>query len=250
MANAHDGRNAYRPRAGHAGLHVRRRSYLSVLDLTIGKIHSLWNYNPDNDDERGDDWHGENFSWFSRRRAVIPSLLDYDQSAATLDVGGRILRSVVRPYPAKTAGVPLRFEYEVNTGEFTFEWAVPETKADGPDQSISQPSVWNPPRTNHPQLSSNVTEIYVPWFLTDGSKVVVRGLGASDSYRYVAARQTLYITVDDMTPGKVYSINVSLAPRLRAVLPVNDVWTDFGGHIVSASVVVLALLAYLLTLML
>ncbi|KAJ2925710.1 hypothetical protein H1R20_g11384, partial [Candolleomyces eurysporus] len=78
---------------------------------------TLWNYNPDNTDLYGDDWNGENFSWFSRNRALPASLLGYEQDDATLDNGGRILSSVVRPYPAKTCGVPVRFEYEVTTGE-------------------------------------------------------------------------------------------------------------------------------------
>lgn len=159
----------------------------------------------------------------------------------------------MRPYPAKTAGVPLRFEYEVNTGDFVFQWVVPETKADatlGLDEPASRYSVFDPPRTGHPPLTSNVTEIYVPWFLVNGSKVVVQGLGPSDDYRYDAARQTLYVTVDDMTPGRTYSINVSLAPRLRAVFDVNDVWSDFGGRIVSVGVVVFALLAYFFAMLL
>ena len=81
----------------------------------------LWNYNPDNDDRAGDDWSGENFSWFSQKRALPSSWLDHTQTSPTLDNGGRILRAVVRPYPAKTAGIPLRFTYEINTSEFEFE---------------------------------------------------------------------------------------------------------------------------------
>ena len=89
----------------------------------------MWNYNPNNDDHTGDDWNGENFSWFSQKRALPPSWLDHSQTSPTLDNGGRILRAVVRPYAAKTAGIPLRCEYEINTGEFTYEWAVPHASS-------------------------------------------------------------------------------------------------------------------------
>ncbi|EKM57334.1 glycoside hydrolase family 5 protein [Phanerochaete carnosa HHB-10118-sp] len=92
---------------------------LRMFDAMMG--FTIWNYNPNSDDRKGDDWNGGNFTWFSQRRALPSSLLDCDRSSPTLDNGARILRSVVRPYLAKTAGIPLRFDYEVNTGEFTFK---------------------------------------------------------------------------------------------------------------------------------
>ena len=215
-----------------------------ILQHQSSKIaNSLWNYNPDNDDQRGDDWNGENFSWFSQRRALPSSLLDYEQTAPTLDNGGRILRSVVRPYPAKTAGIPLRFEYETNTGEFTFEWAIPGASHSLPERA----SVNNPPRSGHPPLTSNVTEIFVPSFTAHGSQVVVQGLGDSDSYEYDEARQTLYIRAGDSTPGRVYSIKVSLSPPLRPVFFVNDFWSDWGGTVSAVGIVFLAFWAVVLT---
>ena len=209
----------------------------------------MWNYNPDNDDTLGDDWNGENFSWFSKKRALMPSLLDFEQTAGTLDVGARIVRSVVRPYPAKTAGIPLKFNYEVNTGDFSFEWVIPGAKTDA-HPANGRPSVYRPPTTEHPPLTSNVTEIFVPWFIVNGSKIVVEGLGTEDEYQYIETRQTLYITAGDSTPGRVYKISVSLSPRLRPVFPLNDLWSDFGGHMAGAGVVVLAILAYILTIFL
>ena len=74
-----------------------------------------------------------------------------------------------------------------------------------------------------PELQSKETEIYYPSFLAHGSKINVRGLSASDHYDYDEARQTLYITVDDARPGKVYDISISLSPRLRAVFSINDI---------------------------
>ncbi|GJE93053.1 glycoside hydrolase family 5 protein [Phanerochaete sordida] len=206
---------------------------------------TLWNYNPDNDDRKGDDWNGENFSWFSQRRALPSSLLDLDQSSPTLDNGARILRSVVRPYPAKTAGIPLRFEYEVNTGAFTYEWAVPHARS-AVEHRAGRPSVHHPPLGGHPPLTSDTTEIFLPSFLAHGGKVAVAGLPPGAAAHYDEARQTLYVRTPGARPGAVHSIRVALEPRLRAVFDVNDFWSDWGGAVAAVAAVVLALLAWLL----
>ncbi|KAI0089638.1 glycoside hydrolase family 5 protein [Irpex rosettiformis] len=210
---------------------------------------TLWNYNPDNDDAGGDDWNGENFSWFSQKRALVSSLLYHHQTAPTLDNGGRILRSVVRPYAAKTAGIPLRFEYEVNTGDFSYSWMIPHDDKTGPGVA-GGPDTSTPPRTGHPELTSSVTEIFLPSYIAQGSKVVVQGLGKSDTSFYDESRQTLYITVEDNTPSKVYDISVVLSPRLRAVFEVNDLWGDFGAHIATGGTLIFAMLVYLISLFL
>ena len=204
----------------------------------------MWNYNPDNDDHSGDDWNGENFSWFSQKRALPSSWLDHSQAAPTLDNGGRILRAVVRPYPAKTAGVPLRFEYEINTGEFTYEWVVP---ADSAVDAPSRPSVSTPPRSGMPPLRTDRTEIFVPAQLTQGRTLDVRGLAPEDKWTHDEARQTLYVRAGDDTPGRVYSIRVSLSPRLRAVFFVNDFWSDWGGTVLGVVGVVMVIWAIILT---
>jgi hypothetical protein len=98
--------------------------YQSPTQSHTHTTHSLWNYNPDNDDVRGDNWNGENFSWFSRARAECSASLA--QTDARLDAGARILRAVVRPYAAKLAGVPLRSAFEANTGRFELDWANPK----------------------------------------------------------------------------------------------------------------------------
>lgn len=174
------------------------------------------------------------------------SLLYFHQTAPTLDNGGRILRSIVRPYAAKTAGIPLRFEYEVNTGDFSYSWVVPGDDARNGSAS-GGPSTARPPRVGHPPLTSSVTEIYLPSFLAHGSKILVHGLGKSDDYRYDESVQTLYISAGDNTPGKVYDISVVLSPRLRAVFEVNDIWSDFSGHIAAGGVMILAILVYILS---
>lgn len=197
---------------------------------------TLWNYNPYNDDEAGDDWNGENFSWFSRNRALPPSLLYYDQDAPSLDNGGRILSSIVRPYAAKTAGIPLRFNYEVNTGVFTYEWANPyanEAKSPSTSTTTKEKNLNNPPLTLHRPLLSRETEIFIPSQLTHGRNLTVRGLSQGDKYHYDERRQTLFIVTENMEPGRVHQVTVSVDPLPREVFFVNDLWTDFGGHIIS-----------------
>jgi hypothetical protein len=203
---------------------------------------SLWNYNPDNTDEAGDDWNGENFSWFSDTRARAkdrsglrappssskpslkttftkhpphPSLVR--QSDESLDEGGRILPSLVRPYPAKVAGIPLAFNYDLNDGKFSFVWRIPDSRVlpELDDEEVAEaveaitapriseledekqqgekdedvkvlkknakearaPSINNPPIDQHPRLTSRESEIYVPSLITRGRRLRVIGYG-------------------------------------------------------------------------
>ncbi|OJT05214.1 hypothetical protein TRAPUB_4039 [Trametes pubescens] len=206
---------------------------------------TLWNYNPDNDDHRGDDWNGENFSWFSQRRALPTPWLDHAQTSPTLDNGGRILRAVVRPYPAKTAGIPLRFEYEMNTGEFTYEWAIPNNDDAADASKAALASVRDPPRSSHPPLKTNKTEIFVPLQLVQGRKLLVHGLKREDAYAYDPEHQTLAILTHDNAPGTVHHVTVAVHPGPKPAFDVNDFWSDFGTQVAAAAVVVLSLLVVL-----
>ena len=200
------------------------------------RVRRLWNYNPENDDHTGDDWNGENFSWFSQKRALPSSWLDLAQTSPTLDNGGRVLRAVVRPYPAKTAGVPFAFEYELNTGTFTFEWAVPHPA--GGDVPASEPSVRTPPRVGMPPLTTGRTEIFVPAQLTQGRTLVVRGLGPDDRWVHDEARQTLVVVPAANAPGTVHRITVSVTPGLKETFALNDFWSDWSGHVFLGAAVV------------
>ena len=203
-------------------------------------FHRLWNYNPDNDDTHGDRWNGENFSWFSQRRSIPASLLNLAQTSATLDNGGRILEAIVRPFPAKIAGIPLKFRYEMNTGEFAFEWCNADPKSTSSSGEIS-----NPPLNRMTPLLARETEIFVPSLITNEREVVVEGLEASDSHRYDPTRQTLYIvTADCETPGKKHRVRVKVRPEVKAKFEVNDFWMDHGHGIVSVGVVVVAVLIF------
>ncbi|KAH7928854.1 glycoside hydrolase family 5 protein [Leucogyrophana mollusca] len=206
---------------------------------------TLWNYNPDNNDILGDDWNGENFSWFSSRRALPGSWLSHEQTSFTLDNGGRILTSIVRPYPAKTAGIPLRFDYEMNWGEFTYEWICPDSLPSA--VSGSSGTVSKPPHTGHPIITARETEIFVPSLITHGRKVVVDGLGPEDKYFHDETRQTLFIVTHDTSPGKRYKITFSVQPPLRSTFAVNTFWGDFGELVTSGSVVFLGILVFIIS---
>lgn len=111
-------------------------------------------------------------------------------------------------------------------------------------------SVNSPPEFGHPPLRSSTTEIFVPSFLATGSKIAVRGLGPSDKHRYDESVQTLFIVSGDQTPGRRIEITVSLSPALKPVFDVNDVWSDWGSHIIASGVVVLSTLVYIIMLVL
>ncbi|GLB44062.1 putative cellulase (glycosyl hydrolase family 5) [Lyophyllum shimeji] len=206
---------------------------------------TLWTYNPSNNDQIGNDWNGENFSWFSSKRALPPSLLYYDQDAPSLDNGGRILPAVVRPYPAKTAGIPLKFEYEMSSGAFTFEWGntAPESER---DDTHPIPTVEGVPQSGHPKITALETEIFLPSLITLGRKVVVDGLDETDSYVHEERRQTLFIVARDTDPKRIHSIRVSLDPPLTRAFVVNDFWSDFGPRIVALVLLLLGVIAFAL----
>jgi len=65
---------------------------------------TIWNYTSDNDNTRGDQWNGEDFSVFSR---------DQQKDPADIDSGGRALHALVRPYPKATAGEPLQLSFDM-----------------------------------------------------------------------------------------------------------------------------------------
>jgi hypothetical protein len=199
----------------------------------------LWNYNPDNSDATGDDWNGENFSWFSRSRTLPSNGLSLEQTSPSLDYGARIIRSVVRPYAAKVAGIPLEFEYESTTGAFSFTWAEASASGEG------SPSVIDPPRAHHPHLRARETEIYIPSILSLHRKLRISGLGSGDKWTHDEDRQTLFIVADPTL--EVHRLQVYLDPPLDSDghFVVNDFWGDFGRWVVGALVGLLMITTYL-----
>lgn len=246
MAIAHDGCYDDRVGAIPCGLYVGVLPSCSMTRRLNVSFKRLWNYNPLNSDQIGDDWNGENFSWFSRRRALPPSLLYYEQDAPSLDNGARILPAIVRPYPAKTAGIPLRFEYEMTTGAFVYEWSNTNTS---PAADHRKATVSEPPRSGHPHITTLETEIFLPSLITHGRKVVVEGLGPQDGHRYDEHRQTLFIVARDTSPEKIHKIAVSVYPPLTPPFELNSFWTDFGPRVIALLVVIIGILIFWLFLL-
>ncbi len=72
---------------------------------------TLWNYTPDNTNERGDLWNDEDLSIFSR---------DQQTDRTAIDSGGRALEAAVRPYARAIAGEPLRMSFDIKRRTFEF----------------------------------------------------------------------------------------------------------------------------------
>ena len=148
--------------------------------------------------------------------------------------------AIVRPYAAKTAGIPLRFEYEMNTGTFTFEWANRHNKESGSGSA----RIADPPLRLSTPLISQETEIFLPSQITHSREIRVEGLEKGDRYLYDERRQTLFIVTADTGPGHRHKITVSLYPSLEATFEVNDLWSDFGGFFTAILLAVLSFLAF------
>jgi Glycoside hydrolase family 5 C-terminal domain len=119
------------------------------------------------------------------------------------------LHSVVRPYPAKVAGVLLRTSYEVQTGEFSISWAIKEVKASSPSLSY----IDSPPLTILETLSCRETEIFVPSLITRGRRLVLEGV-SEELWRYDESRQTLFVLNPSDEELEIVSIRVQLDPPL------------------------------------
>jgi hypothetical protein len=92
---------------------------IKAYDATLYALESnfasftLWNYTSDNTNERGDKWNDEDLSIFSH---------DQQKGTGTIDDGGRALTAVVRPYPQKIAGDPIRMKFDISSKLFEFEY--------------------------------------------------------------------------------------------------------------------------------
>lgn len=195
----------------------------------------------------GDDWNGENFSWFSRHRALPPSLLSYEQTAVTLDNGGRILTSLVRPYPAKVAGIPLSFDYEMNTGTFVLKWANPFKEPLPEAEGRWSTSVSNPPLFDHPPITSQETEIFIPSAISAGRKIIVEGLDDEDDCLHDESRQTLFVVARNSQPACTHTLKVSFDPPLTPEFPLEDWTSAFGMQALSVFILILSIFLYWFT---
>ena len=126
-----DGSHAYRTGDFGSPAAALDASYRALdANLLSG---TLWNYTADNDNRWGDQWNNEDFSIFSPDQRSNPD---------DLDSGGRALAAVVRPYPSKTAGRPLRLSFDVRSGRFEYEFEH--------DPSVKAPTEVFVPRNQYP----------------------------------------------------------------------------------------------------
>lgn len=134
---------------------------------------------------------------------MTPSSLS--QTDSTLDEGGRLLRVIVRPYPAKTAGIPLSFTYDPEAETFEFSFYNP---AGGSAEALSSSEEIVESRG----LRSRETEIFLPASLIRHRNLVVTQLTPQDRFTYDETRQTLFLIHGNMTPGHVHHIRVAFDP--------------------------------------
>jgi hypothetical protein len=127
-----DEKEAYR--SGDFSNHIHALdAYIDAMDTHL-LSYTLWNYTPDNSNERGDLWNDEDLSIFSRDQQSDPS---------DIHSGGRGLAGIVRPYARRTAGEPrrMRFELETRTFELVFQ----------PDPAVDAPTEIFVPDYQYPQ---------------------------------------------------------------------------------------------------
>jgi hypothetical protein len=216
----------------------------------ISHIYRLWNYNPDNTDSHGDYWNGENFSWFSTQGVKPSALRSLDQTNEELDDGGRVLRSLVRPYPAKVAGIPTRVDYSVNTGAFTCSWKTPTSGSSvAGSGSEKNPSVATPPLIGHPVITARETEIFMPHLLTKGRRLILKYVCNTDEqaecdWRHNSSLQTLYVVPEDSAPGSLHTLEITFDPPLEELFPSDSpIWREFSHIWIPVLIVFLSLLA-------
>ena len=153
-----DDKAAYR--SGDFGTHVAALdAYLDAMDTHLLNF-TLWNYTPDNTNERGDLWNDEDLSLFSRDQQTDPS---------DINSGGRGLAGVVRPYARATAGELLgqQFDLATRTFEMTFQ----------PDPKISEPTEIFVPVLQYPKGYTVTQSAGTSWQDAEGSRLLVEAVG-------------------------------------------------------------------------
>ena len=139
--------------------------------------YTLWNYTPDNSNQRGDQWNGEDLSIFSR---------DQQNDASDPDSGGRGLAGFARPYARKVAGEPLAMRFDRARGVFTLSFRH--------DSAVTEP-----------------TELYVPNSqFPDGYRVEVSD---GEAQADVESQRLLYRHSGKDMPHLLRVVSKSPAPR-------------------------------------
>jgi hypothetical protein len=105
------GKKAYRSDDFSQQVSALDRSFRAMDDNLLSC--TIWNYTPDNTNERGDMWNGEDLSIFSR---------DQQSDRRDINSGGRALAAFIRPYARKVAGEPIYMSFDLKTSIFEFKF--------------------------------------------------------------------------------------------------------------------------------
>ncbi|KAI5480839.1 glycoside hydrolase family 5 protein [Pseudohyphozyma bogoriensis] len=184
----------------------------SALESNLVSFN-LWNYNPLNNDEWGDSWNSENFSWFSLSDVTKDALdhaLKTGGEDARLNVGARVLDAVERPYACKVAGIPTHANYNFRSKVYTFRFANPSPTAASTPPVKEQADTAHPPLHGTP-IQSRETEIYLPRRRYGAAaragmlRVDTRGEG---DWKYDEVLQTLYFLHTNTTPEYTHLIRL------------------------------------------
>ncbi|CEH15077.1 glycoside hydrolase family 5 protein [Ceraceosorus bombacis] len=200
-----------------------------LMDALIGAMeknllgYTLWNYNPDNTVEHGDNWLSEDFSVFCDEDKARDK--ENYLSAKPLYKGGRALNAILRPYAAKTAGIPLSSEWDSSKLIFKFRWK------------------------NHPDLISansemaRTSEFYLPRYWFEGTEFAVKL--TDGSWVYDSSKQSLYVRHANDELGVAHVLIVQALPgqKPRATFP-----RPSGMSIQDWTVIVSVVLALLVAL--
>lgn len=137
-----DGKAAYK--SGEFGTHITALNmYYNAMDANLLNC-TIWNYTPDNSNERGDLWNDEDLSIFSRDQQDKNWQED-------IHAGGRGLAAIVRPYAQKTAGEPVSMRFDLRSRRFEFTYR--------PDHTLSAPTEIFIPTYQYPHgISVEVTD--------------------------------------------------------------------------------------------
>ena len=106
--------------------------YIRALEDNLLSF-TLWTYTADNTNNRGDRWNDEDLSIFS---------VDQRKNPEDINSGGRALEAVVRPAPIAVTGIPTKWQFNLISKEFVFEFEH--------DPQSQKPSTFYLPRYQYP----------------------------------------------------------------------------------------------------
>jgi hypothetical protein len=145
------------------------RCYRAVEDNLMDS--TLWNYTPDNSNERGDLWNDEDFSIYSP---------DQRKNPENLFSGGRALEAVVRPYPRFTSGTPVKLSFNPASGLMEYRY-ISGTK--NGDTELFVPTLQYP-HGIEVELSDGSYK-----YLRDEQRLIHHPLSASEEYAILIKRK-------------------------------------------------------------